>query len=278
MCSICMSFPESAIHALWECEAAKDVCAGSLKILQKGVSGLADFMHLMEYLLDWIELYDMEEVLVQAWQIWNQRNWVVHGGKFHEPRWLITRARELLEDFRIAQYQMRTETAMQPARDTWQPPPQSVFKLNFDAAVFSCLNRSGFGVVIRNDKREVMAAKGPKVFCSEEAELLACRKAIEFAVDARFSKFVIEGDNSLAMSTISTLKIDQSLLGNVVGDIQHLIRNLPWVRIDCIRRGGNRVAHVLAQFARNTSKDRYWMEDVPPIVRKALYQDANFVN
>ena len=61
-----------------------------------------------------------------------------------------------------------------------------------------------------------MAAKGPKVFCSEEAELLACRKAIEFAVDARFSKFVIEGDNSLAMSTISTLKIDQSLLGNVV--------------------------------------------------------------
>ena len=91
MCPICMSFPESAIHALWECEAAKDVCASSLKILQKGVSGLADFMHLMEYLLDWIELHDMEEVLVQAWQIWNQRNRVVHGGKFHEPRWLITR-------------------------------------------------------------------------------------------------------------------------------------------------------------------------------------------
>ena len=125
---------------------------------------------------------------------------------------------------------MRTETAMQPARDTWQPPPQSVFKLNFDAAIFSCLNKFGFGAVIRNDNGEVMAAmatKGPKVFCSEEAELLACRKAIEFAMDAGFSEFVIEGDNSLAMSTISTLKINQSLLGNVVGDIQHLIRNLP---------------------------------------------------
>ena len=48
------------------------------------------------------------------------------------------------------------------------------------------------------------------------------------------------------MTTISTMKIDQSLLGNVVGDIQHLIRNLLWVRIDCARRGGNRVAHVLA--------------------------------
>ena len=52
-----------------------------------------------------------------------------------------------------------------------------------------------------------MTAKGPKVFCSEEAELLACRKVIEFAVDMGFSKCVIEGDNSSAMSTISTLKL-----------------------------------------------------------------------
>ena len=122
-----------------------------------------------------------------------------------------------------------------------------------------------------------MAAKGPKVFCSMEAELLACRKAIEFTVDAGFSELVIEGDNSSAMTTISTMKIDQSLLGNVVGDIQHLIRNLLWVRIDFVRRGGNRVAHVLAQFARNISEDMYQMEDVPPIAREALYQDANFV-
>ena len=58
-----------------------------------------------------------------------------------------------------------------------------------------------------------------------------------------------------------------------------MIRNLHWVRIDCIRRGGNWVvAHVLAQFARNISEDRYWMEDVLPIAREVLYQDANFVS
>ena len=33
ICPISMRFPESAIHALWECEAAKDVWVGSLKIL-----------------------------------------------------------------------------------------------------------------------------------------------------------------------------------------------------------------------------------------------------
>ena len=50
------------------------------------------------------------------------------------------------------------------------------------------------------------------------------------------------------------------------------------VRIECTRRGGNRVAHELAHFPRNISQDLYWMEDVPPIVREALYQDADFSN
>ena len=126
-----------------------------------------------------------------------------------------------------------------------------------------------------------MVAKGPKVLCSEEAELLACGKAIGFAVDASFFELVIEGDNSSAMKAISALKDhDQSMLGTVIGDIQHLIRNLQRVSIECTRRwgGGGRLAHVLAQFARNISEDMYWMEDLPPIAREALYQDANFSN
>nr|XP_023876930.1 uncharacterized protein LOC111989372 [Quercus suber]XP_023878530.1 uncharacterized protein LOC111990982 [Quercus suber] len=171
---------------------------------------------------------------------------------------------------------MGPERVRQPTQDTWQPPPPSVFKINFDAALFSTLNSSGFGAVISNKKCEVMAAKGPKVFCSEEVELLECRKAIEFVVDVGFSELVIEGDNSSTMKAISYLQDDHSMLGNVIVDIHHLIRNLQWVRIECARRGENRVAHVLAQFARNISHDMYWMEDVPPIAREALYQDANF--
>ena len=68
------------------------------------------------------------------------------------------------------------------------------------------------------------------------------------------------------------------MLGNVIGDIHPLVRNLQWVRIGCTRRGGNRVAYELAQFARNISQDMYWMEDVPPIAREALYQNADFSN
>ena len=171
----------------------------------------------------------------------------------------------------------------QSNRDSWKPSPHLFYKLNFDASMFSSLDKSGFGAVIKFDKGEVMATKGPAVFCSEEAEFLACRKAIEFAMDAGFSEFIIEGDNSIVMHAISSMNANQSLLGNVVGDIQVMLRRLHWVSIDFTRKGGggegrNKVAHVLAQYARNIIDDMYWMEDLPPLAMEALHQDANFID
>ena len=45
-----------------------------------------------------------------------------------------------------------------PAQQTWQPPPGSVFKLNFDGACFDDGVASGHRAVIRNKKGEVMVA------------------------------------------------------------------------------------------------------------------------
>ena len=73
-CPICTRFVETAVHLLWECDAARDVWAGSLKSLQKGVHGMIDMFQLLEYLMERLALEDLELVLVQAWLIWNQRN------------------------------------------------------------------------------------------------------------------------------------------------------------------------------------------------------------
>ena len=89
-----------------------------------------------------------------------------------------------------------------------------------------------------------------------------------------FSKVVIEGDNVNVIQAISFPSANLSLLGNVVDDIRHLIRGLHWVSICCMRRGENKIAHVLAQHARNIIDDMYWMEDSPLPALEALYQDA----
>ena len=114
------------------------------------------------------------------------------------------------------------------------------------------MNRTSIGTIIRNDKGEVMAAMsvvGPGAENSEEAELMACRRSLEFAVDAGYSSLIIEGDNANVIQAISSSLPNNPILGCVVDDIPHLIHGLYWARTNQIRRGGNIVAHVLAQFA-----------------------------
>ena len=203
----------------------------------------------MEELLERLNLEEMELFWTQAWLIWNQRNSLLHGGKMKNPTCLNKRAEECMEEFKRAQAQLAVQPRQQPNAEIWQPPPPEAYKLNYDAALFSNLGRIGVGAVIRNEKGEAMAALtacGPAVQTNEEAELLACRRALEFAVDAGFYRLIIEGDNSNVTHAISSSTDNKSLLGNVVDDIRHLIRGLHWSAICCIRRSGNWVAHVLA--------------------------------
>ena len=242
-CLNCTKFPESTIHELWDCEVATDVWTGSLVKLQKCSHGQADMIELMEYLLSRLTLQEMELFLVQVWLIWTQRNKLLCGGKIQDPNWLCKRAVEYLEEYRASQNYLSVDVVVPSVGEVWKTHPASVFKLNFDAAVFGENQRTGFGAIIRNDKGKVMAAMtvvGPPVNSSEEAELLACRKAVEFATDARFSELVIEGDNSNVMRAISSSMADLSLLGNVVDDVRHLVLGLHWVNFNCTKRGGTR--------------------------------------
>ena len=121
-----------------------------------------------------------------------------HGGRLNK------RSRDYLEDFHQAQEQL-----IIPMRHTgvhiWQPPLESIFKLNFDATIFSELNNSDVGAIICNVKGKVIAfmlVKGTLMGDSEEAETLVCRKMLEFGIDVGFSKLVIEGDNAYVMKSI----------------------------------------------------------------------------
>ena len=142
---------------------------------------------------------EFELFVVQTWIIWNQRNTVVFGGKLKDPKWLNKRAKEFLDDFHQAQGQLRIPVICL-GDSVWHPPSNSVFKLNFDIAVFSKLSCSGVGAMIRNEKGEVMAAistRGPQVVESAVVEIIACRRALEFTGEAGFTDLVVEGTTSV---------------------------------------------------------------------------------
>lgn len=72
-------FPDTRIHALWDCNVAQDVWVGSLIKPLKCSHGQPDMIKLIEYLLDRLSLVDVELFLVQSWIIWNQRNRVCNA-------------------------------------------------------------------------------------------------------------------------------------------------------------------------------------------------------
>ena len=102
-CSVCTLELESTIHALWDCAVAQDIWAGSARKLQKLKHGQPDLLHLMDELLERLSLEELELFWTQAWLIWNQRNYLLHGGKLKNPSCLNKRAEEYLEEFKCAQ-------------------------------------------------------------------------------------------------------------------------------------------------------------------------------
>ncbi|KAK9984219.1 hypothetical protein SO802_033744 [Lithocarpus litseifolius] len=165
---------------------------------------------------------------MQGWLIWHQRNLVLHGGNLQEPGRLNARASSFLAEYKEARSQLAVPV-FNGLSQSWQPPEGMLYKLNFDAAVFTDITASGVGVIIRNEKGQVMAAlssKGPAVTDCKEAEVLAYRQAMEFAIDAGISDLIVEGDNTNVMRSIASAQTDWSRLGNLYDDIRCLAGRL----------------------------------------------------
>ena len=95
-----------------------------------------------------------------------------------------------------------------------------------------------------------IAVWGGAVRDSEEVEVLACRKALEFAIDVGFMEIILEGDNAMVMKTISQAQLDLSRLGLIYENIWCLAVGFSSISTNCVRRSANSVTHALARFAK----------------------------
>ena len=170
------------------------------------MGGQADFINLFEEMMDKLEVEELELFLVQCWVIWGQRNSIIHGGMLQDPSRLVKRATDVLQEYRGTMELLAIHSSAGLVQK-WESPVGSSYKINFDVAVFAEINASGVGVIVQNDKGEAMAtllACGPPMQDSEETEVLACQRALEFAVEAGFTKLVLKGDNSTVMESITS--------------------------------------------------------------------------
>ena len=188
-----------------------------------------------------------------ACTVWNQRNKVrlnLQASPLHQ---VAAQSAEML-----AQFKANTEASGMQVRSNetggnrWRAPQAGFVKVNFDGAVFSELNMSGIGVVIRDNNGAVLASCSEKMFQAyktEETEALAARKALMFAHELGFQSVILEGD---ALGLIQALKSQEQNvcpLSLLVEDVKVYSNHFRRVLYSHIKRNGNSIAHSLAKHA-----------------------------
>ena len=122
-----------------------------------------------------------------------------------------------------------------------------------------------------------LSSRGPPVSCSEEAEILACRRAVEFALECGFRDMVVEGDNQTVMNALERKRSLSSRFGHILQDVLCLLNGFGWSQVQFAKRSANTVAHLLARHAKFGSHDVIWMEESPPLVDQAVYLDSIYI-
>ena len=81
-----------------------------------------------------------------------------------------------------------------------------------------------------------LSAKSPPVTGSKEAEIFACRRVVEFAVECGFSELILEGDNQALMNALSSRKGLSSQLGHILQDVICMLNRLSWSQVVFVKK------------------------------------------
>nr|POE88860.1 hypothetical protein CFP56_37397 [Quercus suber] len=92
-----------------------------------------------------------------------------------------------------------------PVQPKWSALALPLYKANFDGALFKSTNSTGLGVIIRDTNVAVMGALSARVPLLQSVamvEALACRRAVQFAVEIRLHEVIFEGDAVVVIKAI----------------------------------------------------------------------------
>lgn len=128
----------------------------------------------------------------------------------------------------------------------WQKPRQGWLKINTDAAIFTELNNTGFGWVLRDHEGRMMAAPThsiPGLVDPCAAEALGIREVLSWIKNRGLSKIVVESDALVVVNAINGSTPDFYIFGLIVEDCCSLRKEVPSLNFVFVRRFENQVAH-----------------------------------
>jgi ribonuclease HI len=207
--------------------------------------------------------------------MWLARNEAQDEKAIEDPEAIARRVVALQEEW--VSLQAPPVRQPQAAIEHWLPPVVGWVKANSDGAFSSELGHGGGGVIIRDHHGAALAGAShffPQVIDPERAELLACRSAVQLAMEIGARKLVLESDCAGVVGKLNGAGLDRSGHGPLVEEIKALFGGFERSSVIHVRRRCNGVAHYLAKEGRMSMVSKTWLGVLPADVRNLLALDA----
>ena len=230
----------------------------------------------ISYLFEFGSASTTAEVLLMLWLIWTRRNKALYQHILDSLDDIHSLALCLYDAYYTTNVQDTVPSPVQ-AQYCWCPPSHLLFKANFDVALFSDSGLLGIGVVIRDGGSLPIATlcKRFHYVCNvADAEALAARETIQFALEVGLFKVEVEGDSLIICDALKDREPFFASYGNIIDDTLVLACGLQRVSISHVKREGNKAAHLLARHA--VSLSCYclaWLEDVPAFLESVIHAE-----
>ena len=249
-CVLCGQGQEHYWHLFYDCPYSSSCWAATN--VDKPTLTTDEFPVWLLKLIDVLDPVVLCSIAMILWCVWRQRN-----QKLWENSYLsAVKAMELgyvfLQDWRRARAgapSSATQRTHGPL--TWSRPLGGCWKCNLDAAMFRDLSAIGLGMVMRRNDGQFYACKTlllPLSCSVKEAEALALREALLWALSLKLVDVEFETDSLLVVNSLSSHFLDRSEYGFLIADCVCL-RGKGNYSIRFVKRQANKCAHVLAKHA-----------------------------
>lgn len=165
---------------------------------------------------------------------------------------IVKKVESLVEEFSL---QSPISNQKPPSRiKGWSPPCEGRYKVNVDRAVFKETGSCGIGVVIRNDRGQIMGAKSKKLelpLGAMEVEAKAFMEGMLLEVDLRLKHVILEGDAQVVTNALSgsSPPLPSSIQMIIEGAKRWKQDVYAW-RVNHVCKAGNLAAHLMARNAK----------------------------
>lgn len=165
-------------------------------------------------------------------------------------------------------------------KETWEPPPAGVVKVNTDA---SLVNREvrGLGAVIRDHRGGLVAStcttmKGSWDVVTSEA--CAVRFGMKIARSLGFDHVIFETDSTQVVHALNCRTYKADYFSTFVKDCDHLANDFSFVKFMVARRSCNQAAHKLAKLAYGIDGTKVWIDGRPCEIMASVGADKACIN